>query len=36
MFKVIDKETGKMFDVYDITYDVVTGYPQFLIYKDGQ
>lgn len=36
MFKVIEKETDKSFDVYDITYDAVTGYPQFLIYKDGQ
>lgn len=36
MFKVTEKETGKVFDVYDITYDAVTGYPQFLIYKDGQ
>lgn len=36
MFKVTEKETRKVFDVYDITYDAVTGYPQFLIYKDGQ
>lgn len=36
MFKVTEKETDKTFDVYDITYDAVTGYPQFLIYKDGQ
>lgn len=35
-FKVLEKETNKAFDVYDITYDAVTGYPQFLIYKDGQ
>lgn len=36
MFKVTEKETRKVFDVFDITYDAVTGYPQFLIYKDGQ
>lgn len=36
MFRVLEKETDKPFDVYDITYDAITGYPQFLIYKDGQ
>lgn len=36
MFKVTEKETRKIFDVYDITYDAITGYPQFLIYKEGQ
>ena len=35
-FRVIDKDTHESFDVYDITYDAVTGYPQFLIYKDAQ
>lgn len=36
IFRVIDKETHECHDVYDITYDAITGYPQFLIYKDGQ
>lgn len=36
MFRVLEKEADKPFDVYDITYDAITGYPQFLIYKDGQ
>lgn len=36
MFKVTEKETGKIFDVFDITYDAITGYPQFLIYKEGR
>lgn len=36
MFKVTEKETSKSFDVFDITYDAITGYPQFLIYKGGQ
>lgn len=33
--KVTEKETGFDYEVFDITYDNV-GYPQFLIYKDGQ
>lgn len=36
MFRVIDKDTREPFDVYDITYDAMNGYPQFLIYEDGQ
>lgn len=32
---VINKDTGKMYEVYDITYDKA-GYPHFLIYKDNQ
>ena len=36
VFRVIDKKTHECHDVYDITYDAITGYPQFLIYKDGQ
>lgn len=32
---VINKESGKDYQVYDITYDKA-GYPHFLIYKDGQ
>lgn len=36
MFKVTEKETSKSFDVFDITYDAITGYPQFLIYKNDQ
>lgn len=29
------KKTSMLYDVYDITYNKA-GYPQFLIYKDGQ
>lgn len=29
------KKTNMLYDVYDITYNEA-GYPQFLIYKDGQ
>lgn len=36
MFKVMNKETEKVFEVYNIRYDAITGYPQFLIYDDGQ
>lgn len=32
---VINKNNGKQYKVYDITYDKA-GYPHFLIYKDGQ
>ena len=32
---VINKDNGKDYRVYDITYDKA-GYPHFLIYKDGQ
>lgn len=35
MVKVVDKNTGKYYNVYDITYDQC-GYPKFLIYDDGQ
>ena len=31
---VVDKDTNKKYQVYDILYDK-SGYPQFLIYKDG-
>ena len=34
--KVIEKETRIEYDVFDITYDSTSGYPHFLIYKDGQ
>lgn len=33
--KIIEKETGMFYDIFDITYDK-NGYPQFLIYTDGQ
>ena len=36
MFKVIHKETEKPVDVYDITYERISGYPQFLIYENNQ
>ncbi len=36
MFKVIHKETEKTTEVYDITYEPISGYPQFLIYEDNQ
>ena len=32
---VINKDNGKDYKVYDITYDKAD-YPHFLIYKDGQ
>ena len=32
---VINKDNGRDYKVYDITYDKA-GYPHFLIYKDGQ
>lgn len=32
---VINKDNGKDYKVYDITYDKA-GYPHFLVYKDGQ
>lgn len=34
MFKVRDNKTGKMFTVYDITYDADDD-PYFLVYDDG-
>lgn len=36
MFKVIRKEDEKVFDIYDIRYDAISGFPQFLIYEDNQ
>ena len=36
MFKVRYKETNEMFEVYDIRYDAISGYPQFLIYQNNQ
>jgi hypothetical protein len=36
MFKIIRKEDNKIFNVYDIRYDAISGYPQFLIYEDNQ
>ena len=35
MFKVIEKETEEVYNVYDIKYDKC-GYPHFVIYKKGQ
>lgn len=32
---VINKKDGKDYKVYDIVYDR-TGYPQFLVYRDGE
>lgn len=32
---VMNKESGKLYDVFDIVYNRA-GYPHFLIYKDGQ
>lgn len=32
---VENKNSNKVYDVYDITYNK-SGYPQFLIYKDGE
>ena len=32
--EVINKDNNKKYRVYDITYK--SGYPRFLIYKDGQ
>lgn len=32
---VVNKSNGKEHHVYDITYDN-SGYPHFLVYKDGQ
>lgn len=34
MFKVRDNKTGKIFTVYDITYDADDD-PYFLVYDDG-
>lgn len=36
MIKVIRKEDNKTFNVYDIRYDAISGYPQFLIYEENQ
>lgn len=36
MIKVIRKEDNKTFNVYDIRYDAISGFPQFLIYEDNQ
>lgn len=33
--RIVEKETEIIYDIYDITYDK-NGYPQFLIFKDGQ
>ena len=33
--KIVEKETGMFYDIFDVTYDK-NGYPQFLIYKNGQ
>ena len=35
MFKVIEKHTGRIYNVYDVKYDKC-GYPQLVIYKNGQ
>ena len=35
ILNVINKDNGKNYTVYDITYDKA-GYPHFLVYKDGQ
>lgn len=35
MIKVVEKETFKVVDVYDITYDTC-GFPLFLIYENSQ
>jgi hypothetical protein len=35
MKTVINKNNGKKYDVYDVTYDKA-GYPHFLVYKDEQ
>ena len=35
MFKVTRKEDNKSFDVYNIRYDPISGYPQFLIYDEN-
>ena len=32
MFKVIHKESGTIYDVYDITYDPINSNPRFLVY----
>ena len=32
--KVVNKNNGVVYDVFDVTYNKV-GYPRFLIYKDG-
>lgn len=32
---LVNKTDNKEYEIFDITYDQ-SGYPQFLIYKDGQ
>lgn len=32
---LVNKDNNERYDIYDITYDK-SGYPHFLIYKDGQ
>lgn len=34
MFSVWGKRENQSITVYDVTYDAVTGYPQFLIYDE--
>lgn len=36
MFSVWGKREERVVVVYDIAYDAITGYPQFLIYDDGE
>ena len=36
MIMVRRKTDDKVFIVYDVTYQSKTGYPDFLIYDDGQ
>jgi hypothetical protein len=33
--QMLDKRDNKIYEVYDITYDS-NGYPQFLVYKNGE
>lgn len=35
MFKVRHKVSNSIHEVYDIQYDPITGYPQFLLYENG-
>lgn len=34
-FTVVNKDNNKIYEVFDITYDK-SGYPHFLIYRDGE
>lgn len=36
MFTVFGERERRLFAVYDVVYDTVTGYPQFLIHDDEQ